>query len=162
MYIRRIRPELKYRSQISWEYAKCSSNWARINRNPRRYATIREIFSHNSYKKRPIHASGASVPKWMYLVLILQLECWKQLLIWLEENNCVKVERPWPRLFNLEKYGSSPLAKSPARSNWLILIVLKNLPDLFPLLGLAHMPLTGYILLGKILLLSRLWFYCLS
>ena len=50
--------------------------------------------------------------------LILQLECWKRLLIYMmqEENNYVKVERPWPRLFHLEKYGSSPLAKSPAKS----------------------------------------------
>ena len=28
--------KLKKRSQISWEYAKCGTNWARINRNPRR------------------------------------------------------------------------------------------------------------------------------
>ena len=51
-------------------------------------------------------------------------------------NNYVKVERPWPRLHDLEKYDSSPLAKSPARSYWLILIVLQNLPNLFQLLGL--------------------------
>ena len=39
-------------------YAECSTDWARINRNPRRFDTIREIFSHDSYKKRPVHASG--------------------------------------------------------------------------------------------------------
>ena len=57
--------------------------------------------------------------------LILQLLVLKTAsYIMLEENNYVKVERPWPRLFDLEKYGSSALAKSPARSSWLILIVL--------------------------------------
>ena len=77
-------------------------------------------------------------------------------------NNCIKVERPWPWLFDLEKYGSSPLAKSPARSYWLILIVLQNLPNLFQLLGLANMRVTGYQILGKIPLLSLSWFYCLA
>ena len=28
----------------------------------------------------------------------------------LKKKNYVKVGRPWPRLFHLEKYGSSPLA----------------------------------------------------
>ena len=79
-----------------------------------------------------------NVPRKAAVELILQLECWKRLLIniMLEENNYVKVERPWPRLFDLEKYGSSPLAKSPAMSYWLILIVLQNLPNLFQPLGL--------------------------
>ena len=81
-------------------------------------------------------SSKMNVPRKAAVELILQLECWKRLLIYLEENNYVKVERPWPRLFDLEKYGSSPLAKSPARSFWLILIVLQNLPNLFQLLGL--------------------------
>ena len=66
-----------------------------------------------------------NVPRKAAVELILQLERWKQLLIQLKENNYIKVERPW--LFCLEKYGSSPLAKSPARSYWLILIVLQNL-----------------------------------
>ena len=60
--------KLRNQLRISYEYAECSTNWARVYRNPRRIATIREIFSHNSYKKRPIYASGASVPKWMFLV----------------------------------------------------------------------------------------------
>ena len=51
----------------------------------------------------------------------------------------------WPRLFDLEKYGSSPLVKSPARSYWLILIVLQNLPNLFQLLWLTHMRVAGYL-----------------
>ena len=75
-------------------------------------------------------------PRKAAVELILQLECWKRLLIKLEENNYVNVEKSWPRLFDLEKYGSSPLAKSPARSYWLILIVLQNMPNLFQLLGL--------------------------
>ena len=81
-------------------------------------------------------SSKMNVPRKAAVELILQLECWKRLLIKLEENNYVKVERPWPRLFDLEKYGSSPLAKSLARSCWLILIELQNLPNLFQLLGL--------------------------
>ena len=53
-------------------------NWAQINRNPRRFDTIREIFSHDSYKKRPVHASGhqfqMNVPRKAAVELILQLE----------------------------------------------------------------------------------------
>ena len=45
--------KLRNQLRISEEYAKCSTNWARINKNPRRIATIREIFSHNSYKQGP-------------------------------------------------------------------------------------------------------------
>ena len=55
---------------LGLEYAECSTNWARI-RNPRRFATIREIFSLDSYKKKgpyTIHASGASVLNWIFLV----------------------------------------------------------------------------------------------
>ena len=81
-------------------------------------------------------SSKMNVPCKAAVELILQLECWSLLLIKLEENNYVKVERPWPRLFDLEKYGSSPFAKSPARSYWLILIVLQNLWNLFQPLGL--------------------------
>ena len=80
-----------------------------------------------------------NVPRLSAVKLILQLECIKQLLIQLEENNYVNVERPWPWFFDLEKYGSSPSAKPPARSYRLILIVLLNLPNLFQLPGLARM-----------------------
>ena len=58
-------------------------------------------------------SSKMNVPRKAPVELILQLECLKWLLIYLEENNNnnVKVERPWPcRLFDLEKHGSSPLA----------------------------------------------------
>ena len=66
-----------------------------------------------------IHAPGGisskmNVSRKATVELILQLECWKQLLIKLDENNYIKVERPWPWLFDLEKLGSMPLAKSPA------------------------------------------------
>ena len=37
--------KLRNQSRISKEYAERSTNWARINRNSRRFATIREIFS---------------------------------------------------------------------------------------------------------------------
>ena len=54
-------------------------DWARYNRNPRRFATIREIFSHNSYKKGPYMRRGISskiiVPRKAAVDLILQLEC---------------------------------------------------------------------------------------
>ena len=85
--------------RIDHKLVKDTPNAAWINRNPRRIVTIREIFSHNSYNKRPVHASGASVPKWSSsqsssVELILQLECWKRPLILLEENNYVKVKRP--------------------------------------------------------------------
>ena len=71
---------------------------------------------------RPVHtcsggggiSSKMNVPRKATVELILQLECWKQLLIKLEENHYIKVERPWPWLFDLEKLGSMPLAKSPA------------------------------------------------
>ena len=87
-------------------------------------------------------SSKMNVPRQAAVELILQLVCWKQLLIKLDENNYIKVERPRSWLFDLEKYGSLPLAKSPARSYWLILIVLQNLPNLFQLLGLAQMRVT--------------------
>ena len=61
------------------EYAECSTNWARINRNPRRIATIRDIFPHNSYKQGPSMLRGISskmiVPRKAAVELILQLEC---------------------------------------------------------------------------------------
>ena len=41
-----------------------------------------------------------NVPRLSAVELILQLECLKQLLIQLEENNYVNVERPWPWLFD--------------------------------------------------------------
>ena len=44
--------------KLTREYTECSTNWARINRNPRRFATIREIFSHDSYKKGPSMLRG--------------------------------------------------------------------------------------------------------
>ena len=53
-------------------------------------------------------SSKMNVPRKAAVELILQLEYWKRLLIQREENNYVKVEKPWPRLFDLEKYGSSP------------------------------------------------------
>ena len=84
-------------------------------------------------------SSKMNVPRLSAEELILQPECLKQLLIQLEENNYVNVERPCPWLFDCEEYGSSPLAKPPARSYWLILIVLLNLPNLFQLPGLARM-----------------------
>ena len=42
--------KLRNQLRISYEYFENRTNWARINRNPRRIAPIREIFSHNSYK----------------------------------------------------------------------------------------------------------------
>ena len=135
------------------------------------------LTSHDSYKKKPIHAwvgggrgisSKMNVPRLSAVELILQLECLKQLLILLEENNYVNVERPWPWLFDLEKYGSSPSGKPPARSYWLILIVLLNLPNLFQLPGLARMyardgvvtlresPSTISSLVSLLVLISRL------
>ena len=72
---RKLRDQLR----ISYEYAECSTNWARINRNPQRFATIREIFSHDSYKKDPYMLWGISskmnVPRKAAVELILQLEC---------------------------------------------------------------------------------------
>ena len=53
---RKLRNQLQY----SQEYAKCSTNGARINRNPRRFPTIREIFSHDSYKKGPYMLQGTA------------------------------------------------------------------------------------------------------
>ena len=54
-------------------------NWAGINRNPRRFATIGEIFSHDSYKKGPYMLWGISSkmndPRKAAVELILQLEC---------------------------------------------------------------------------------------
>ena len=50
--------KLKKWPRISWEYAECSTNWARINRNPRRFVMIREIFPHDSYKKGPSMLRG--------------------------------------------------------------------------------------------------------
>ena len=48
-------------------------------------------------------SSKLNVPRLSAVELILQLKCrLKQLLIWLEENNYVNVERPWPWLFDLE------------------------------------------------------------
>ena len=77
--------KLRNQSRISWEYAECIMSWARINRNPRQFATIREIFSHDSYKKGPYILQGISskmnVPRKAAVELILQLECWKRLLI---------------------------------------------------------------------------------
>ena len=70
-----------------------------------------------------------NVPSKVAEELILQLESWKQQLKQLG--------------FDLEKYGSSSLAKSPARNYWLILIVLQNLPNRFQLLRLAHMRMAG-------------------
>ena len=58
-----------------------------------------------------------NVPRLSAVELILQLECLKQLLLYLEENNYINVERPWPWLFDLEKYCSSPSAKPPARTD---------------------------------------------
>ena len=53
--------------------------FARINRNSRRFATIREIFSHDSYKKGPYMLGDISfkmnVPRKAAVELILQLEC---------------------------------------------------------------------------------------
>ena len=43
--------KLRNQLRISEEYAECSTNCARINRNPRQFDLIREIFSHDSYKK---------------------------------------------------------------------------------------------------------------
>ena len=138
----------KYFPYTLIEYAECSTNWARINRNSRRMWRF-AIFSLTIVIKKAHLCFGRisskiNVPRKAAVELILQLECWKRLLILLEENNYVKVEGPWPRLFDLEKYdGSLPLAKSPARSYWLILIVLQNLPNMFQLLGLAHMRVAG-------------------
>ena len=50
--------KLRNQLRISKEYAECSTNSARINRNPRRFATIREIFSQESYKKGPYMLQG--------------------------------------------------------------------------------------------------------
>ena len=51
-------------------------NAARINRHPRRFDTIREIFSHDSYKKGPYMLRGFSskmnVPRKTAVELILQ------------------------------------------------------------------------------------------
>ena len=53
-------------------------NCAQINRNPRQFATIREIFSHVSYKKGPYMlqaiSSKMNVPRKAAVELILQLE----------------------------------------------------------------------------------------
>ena len=72
---RKLRNQLRIRE----EYAECSTNWARINRNPRRFATIREIFSHDSYKKGPYMLQGISskmnVSRKAAVKLILHLEC---------------------------------------------------------------------------------------
>ena len=70
--------KLRNQLRIILEYAECSTNWARINRNPRRFDTIREIFSHDSYKKGPYMLRGISskmnVPRKAAVELILQLE----------------------------------------------------------------------------------------
>ena len=54
-------------------------NAVRIGHELQKSATIREIFSHDSYKKGPIHTSGISskinVPRKAAVELILQLEC---------------------------------------------------------------------------------------
>ena len=70
---------LRNQLRISLEYAECSTNWARIIRNPRRFDTIREIFSHDSYKKGTYMLRGISskmnVPRKAAVELILQPEC---------------------------------------------------------------------------------------
>ena len=66
------------------------------------------------------------------------------LLIWLEENNYVKAARPWPRLFDLE-YMVVRNGKITSQELHVLtdLSVLQNLPNLFPILGLAHVRVTG-------------------
>ena len=76
--------------KINYEVVKNMPNaariWTRTNSNPRRFATIREIFFHDSYKKKAHTclrgiSSKMNVPRKAAVELILQLECWKQLLI---------------------------------------------------------------------------------
>ena len=135
---------------------------------------IREIFSHLSLttiiKKKAHPCLGGSVLKCSSFV-----SCRIDPATWVSKTATYIARRKQLRqyvnvdwLFNLEKYGSSPSAKPPARSYWLISIVLPNLPNMFPLPGLARMyardgvvtlresPSTIYSLDLVLVLISRL------
>ena len=74
--------KLRNRSRIREEYAECSTNWARINRNPQQFTrfflTIVIKMAHSCFGDIN---SKMNIPCIAAAELILQLECRKQLVI---------------------------------------------------------------------------------